>query len=84
MTEVTLQNGKTVEVDEHGYIAVKVEVTLSDLIDRDLEGVLDLLSEKATGTDLLMDVNYSLNAVIDKYTVEMVVTGDTAECLEED
>lgn len=80
---ITLTNGKTVELDADGYIEVKVEVGLNELIDADLEGFLDLVSEKATGTSLLMDVNYHLNRVVDKYTVELVVTGDPAECLEE-
>lgn len=37
-----------------------VDVSLSDIINHDLEGFLDLLSEKATGTVLLMDIQYEI------------------------
>lgn len=43
-----------------GYIEGVVAVDLSDVIDNDLEGFLDLISYKMTGTELLMDITYNV------------------------
>lgn len=55
-----LPNGEIVSVDENDFISVTVEVELSKFIDNDLEGILDLLSEEATGTELLSNISYSV------------------------
>jgi len=55
---VKLPNDQVVAVDKNGIITVQVEVDLSEFIDNDLEGVLDLLSEEATGTEVLSDISY--------------------------
>lgn len=57
---VKLPNEEIVEADENGFIAVQVEVDLSEIIDNNLEGVLDVLSEKATGTEVLSNISYSV------------------------
>lgn len=72
---VKLPNGANVLVDERGFISVTVEVNLSDLINHDSEGVLDLLSEKATGTELLSDISYSVIGHSGN-TLSILVTGD--------
>lgn len=59
-TYVKLPNGDVVAVDENGFISTQVEVDLSEFINNDLEGVLDLLSEKATGTEVLSDISYAV------------------------
>ena len=46
--------------ENEGYIEGVVAVDLSDVIDNDLEGFLDLISYKMTGTELLMDINYNV------------------------
>lgn len=51
---------EALEGDNNGYIEGVVAVELSDIIDRDFDGFLDLLSEKLTGTELLMDINYQV------------------------
>jgi len=45
-------------VAEGKYVTGVVEITPSDLVDADYEGLLDLLSERLVGNDLLMDVTY--------------------------
>ena len=57
---IKLPNGEIVRVDHHGRIAVKVDVDLSEIIDSDLEQLLDLLSERATGSGLMTDISYSV------------------------
>ena len=47
-------------MDEDGWIEHTVVVDLSSIISRDLEGFLDLLSEKLVGNDLLKDINYDV------------------------
>lgn len=46
--------------ENDGYITGVVAVDLSDVIDNDLEGFLDLISYKMTGTELLMDITYNV------------------------
>ena len=61
------------------YQTFEVKVSLSELIDHNLEGFLDLISELATGSPLLMDINYALIGVdTDEQAVILRVTGDTS------
>jgi hypothetical protein len=79
----TLPNGNDLPDDEDGNFfltGTKVEVSLDELVTLDLDGLLDLLSRRATGSPLLMDSNYDLNRVVDKSTVELLVSGDAANC----
>ena len=67
------------------YQTFEVKVSVSELIDLNLEGFLDLLSELATGSALLMDINYELIGVdIDEQAVILRVTGDTSEIEKEE
>lgn len=68
--------------DEDGYITGIVSVDLSDIIDNNFEGFLDMTSEKLTGTKLLMDISYKAVGV-DKggLTLFVEVTGDPSEIL---
>jgi hypothetical protein len=54
-----------------------VEVDLSEIIDTDLEGFLDILSERATGSPLLMDISYRIVSV-ENDTLKIEVDGDTS------
>lgn len=45
-------------MENFNYRKYVVKVTMWELIDNDLEGVLDLLSELATGSPLMMDVQF--------------------------
>lgn len=45
--------------DTEGWIEVDVKVHLSEIIDNDLEGFLDILCERV-GASMLTDINYSI------------------------
>lgn len=61
MRVIKLPNGKIVPCDEDDMIEVSsVSIHLSSVINSDIEGFLDLLSEEATGCTELMDVTYNL------------------------
>ena len=72
---VKLPNGKVVLVDENNVLIVKVMVDLSEVINRSLEELLDLLSDLATGTELLSDISYSVVGHSGN-TLELTVRGD--------
>lgn len=55
-----------------------VEVDLSEIIDTDLEGFLDILSERATGSPLLMDISYKVIGC-ENDTLKIEVDGDPSE-----
>lgn len=57
---IKLPNGTIAAADDNNFIVVNVSIDLSQFIDNDLEGVLDLLSEEATGTPLLSNISYSI------------------------
>lgn len=61
MRVIKLPNGKIVLCDEDEMIEVSnVSIHLSSVINNDIEGFLDLLSEQATGSAKLLDVTYDL------------------------
>lgn len=64
-----------------GYITGIVPVDLSDIVEGDLESFLDLLSEKVTGTELLMDINYDVVG-FEENTLFIKVTGDVSNIVE--
>lgn len=66
------------------YITGVVPVDLSDIIDNDLEGLLDIVSEKLIGSICLMDINYKCIGVEnDGLTLLMEVSGDASDVLDE-
>lgn len=67
-----------------GYVKGEVYVHLSDIIDNDLEGFLDLISEALVGSTLLMDVNYNVVRVAEDGKLVLEVTGDPSMVYEED
>lgn len=48
------------DVDSDGWVRGVIRVELSELISNDLEGVLDILSERLTGSGLLSDITYDV------------------------
>lgn len=82
MTDITLPNGNTLTPYHDGYIQVAVDIDVHDLIANDLEGVLDLMSEAATGSPLLMDINFIATEVRGDNTIRFIVTGDPSAILE--
>jgi len=75
------ENGREFTTDEVGFIRGEVLVDLPDLIDRDLEGALDMFSQRLTGGDLLMDITYKAVRVEGESLV-VEVSGDPAMILE--
>ena len=62
-----------------------VAIELSDLIDNDLEGVLDLMSEKLTDTVLLTNIEYAVVGFDGETTLHMEVSGEVSQMdLEDD
>lgn len=57
---VKLPNATIVQVNELGFMSVVVPVEVGELISNDLEWVLDILSEKATGTTFLNNISYEV------------------------
>lgn len=54
-------------------------MALSEIIDRDLEGFLDLISTLATGTELLLDMSWNITGVdIEEQILILDVEGDTS------
>lgn len=56
----------------------EIIVDLDDILGEDLEDVLDMLSERATGSILLSDISYGAQRVLDDGTLVLWVKGDTS------
>lgn len=69
--------------DDNNYIRGIVKVALSDMIENDLEGFLDLISEKLTGSPLLMDIGYEPVSVFEE-ELYLLVSGDVSGILDEE
>lgn len=69
--------------DDNNYIRGIVKVELSDLIENDLDGFLDLISEKLTGSPLLMDIGYEPVSVSEE-GLYLLVSGDVSEICDEE
>lgn len=57
---VKLPNGTIATPDENNFVTTTVKVDLHKFIDRNYEGVLDLLGKEAVGSDLLTDIQYEV------------------------
>lgn len=69
-------------MDSNNFIHGIVKVEFSDMIDNDLEAFLDCLSEKLTGSPLLMEISYEPVSVCDDGEIYLLVSGDVTEVLE--
>lgn len=69
------------QMADKGNVCGLVRVSLCDVIDNDLEGFLDILSEGLTGSPLLMDINYNVDHNEDDDLI-IYVTGDASEIIE--
>lgn len=72
--------------DENGYVEGNVIVPLSDIIDNDLEGFLDLLGEKLVANECLMDISYKAVGVTEEQNnddrgIIIWVRGDASEVI---
>lgn len=79
---LTLEEIKSKLEKDSTYVTGVVEVGLRFIIDNDLEGLLDELSERLIGTSTLMDISYKVVGVgSDGSTLFIEVTGDASEML---
>lgn len=62
-----------------GYRDFVVKVGLGEIIDRNHEGFLDLLSELCVGDQLLMDIRYQITGFEDHNIITLAVRGDCSE-----
>lgn len=69
--------------DDNNFIRGIVKVKLSDMIGNDLDGFLDLISEKLTGSPLLMDIGYEPVSVFEE-GLYLLVSGDVSGILDEE
>lgn len=67
--------------DEDGFVTGCVAVPLTDVIDYDLEGFLDLLAIKLVDNETLMDIRYELVGT-ESSDLLIKVTGNVSEILE--
>ena len=70
--------------DPNGYIEGVISFDLKDAIDNDFEGFLDIISEALTGTDILMDLNYSVVGAGPDGSIHLKVSGDPSSILGEE
>lgn len=68
--------------DKNNYVTGYIRLHVSDIIDNDLEGFIDVISEKLIGSDILMDVNYDIIAMEDANSFIVRVSGDVSAVLE--
>lgn len=70
---------------DSGRVEVIVEVSPHELIDYNLEGFLDLISERA-GHPVLTDIGYEFQTLNEEGMLEVLVTGfcDDEDCEDED
>lgn len=68
-------------LDKDGYISGEVAVELNDIINADLEGFLDLISERLIGPSVLADISYEVSGVNGTGQVVIKVTGDPSYLL---
>jgi hypothetical protein len=60
-------------------IEARVWLSLGELIDNDFEGFLDLLSDKATDTIVLQNIEYQIVGLDDHDNIEFRVKGELDE-----
>lgn len=65
------------------YVERNVLVPFDVVLNNDFEYFLDCLSEKMTGTSLLIDIGYEIADVADENTLIIKVRGDVSNCVEE-
>lgn len=70
------------QMEEKNEVTGVIRIELSDAIENGLEGFLDFISKKLTGSPLLMDIDYEV-IVADKDWIYLKVTGDASTILEE-
>jgi hypothetical protein len=69
-------------IDHDGFLHGVVAIDLDEIIERDLEGFLDLLSVRLSGTDVLTDICYEIVGFDAPDTVFIETWGDPSMAIE--
>jgi hypothetical protein len=64
------------------FVTGVVAVDLNDIIDNDLDGFMDHLSELLTGTEILMNIDYDVVGYEEHNVLHIKVSGDVSAVLE--
>ena len=80
----TLPSGEQVVVDNNNMIEAQIVIGLEDAVDNDLEGFLDLVSERVVGSCLLMGFSYRVTGLTPEGALILTVNGDISEVLAEE
>lgn len=67
-------------MDEHDFVSGVVEIGLNEFIEYTYEGILDLMSERLIGNDLLMAIDYDVVGH-EGNMLHIRVAGDVSEAL---
>ena len=62
----------------------EIALDLDEVIGLDLEGFLDLISVRAVGNELLMDIDYRIIGIQPDGSLLLAVTGDSSMALDID
>ena len=74
------ENGKSLQLNDDGFISGLVNVKLNDLINGDFDSALDLFSEKLIGDESLSDISCDLVGV-HQGEIVLKITGNVTEIL---
>ena len=69
-------------MDEDGCVEGKVIVDFNQILDIDLEGFLDCLSERLTGSLLLMNIDYNVVGIIGPDELVINVSGNVSNIID--
>ncbi len=76
--------GAEVEINEDNYIETEVVLELNNIVDTNLEGFLDMLSLGATDTEILSDIEYTIERLDPWGGLIFSVRGDISLILDEE
>lgn len=74
---------KRFRVTPDNYATAVITIDLSEAIDSDLEQFLDLISDRAFGSTVVMDPSYTVLGVTKQEEIRLRVTGDVSLLLDE-
>lgn len=67
------------QMDEDGWIEGVISMDIGEFTDHDLEGVLDIMSERLCDSPCLSDINYDIVGHDGKNTLYVKVSGDISD-----
>lgn len=78
---LTEEQMKEMITEDDPYLSGNIIVDQDELIDNDLEGFLDIIAERLTGSPLLMDIDYKPIDVLEDGRIIFLVRGDVSSIL---